>query len=88
MSDQKYNVTLGASITKAEESRWADFGVVYTGMSYDQIVELEAIIAKHSEAMLAGMRDLISDLVAIGYQESEKRKAQTEEVKQPNGVIR
>ena len=86
--EQRYNVTLGASITKAEEPRWADFGVVYTGMSYEQIVQLEEVIAKHSEAMLAGMRELISDLMKIGYEEVEKRAEESKGEKQSPGVIR
>ena len=71
--DQRYNVTVGASIVKAEAPAFADFGVRYANMDYAQMVEVEAILAKHAEDITKGMAPVIESLMAVGIEEVKKK---------------
>jgi len=68
--DQRYNVTIGMGIVKAECPGFSDFGLRYSNMDYTDMVQVEAAFAKHAEAIIQAMKPLIADLVLMGMETS------------------
>ena len=53
--DDRYKVVLGMSVTKTQGNKeFADFGIVYSQMHYTDMVEVEAIFAKHARCNQCG----------------------------------
>ena len=75
MSDERYKVVIGMSVTKQDgNTEFADFGIVYSNMHYDQMVHVEGAFAKHAEDVNKGIEGLVADLVQMGVDEIEVRK--------------
>ena len=74
MNDQRYRFSVGISVTKQEAERFADYGLMYDNLPYDDLVMLEEIASRHMVQILDGMKPMIDELVAKGYAEAEKRR--------------
>lgn len=73
MSDQRYRVVIGLSVSKEEMPGFSDNGIVYHNMKYDQMVKVQELFAKHSSSILVGIAGLVDDLVAVGVDEAVSR---------------
>lgn len=86
MSDERYKVVIGMAVTKQDGNvEFADYGIVYSNMHYDQMVQVEAAFAKHADEINDGMRPLIADMVQMGMDEIPKRMGPTEKPTTPGG---
>ena len=73
---EKYKVVIGMSVTKESEA-FADFGLVYSGMGYEDVVKVEAAFAKHSQGIINAMDGLVADLVQMGVDKVIEKQAET-----------
>lgn len=81
MSDEKrYNVTIGLSIVKAGTPAYADFGLRYANMKYDDVVEIERIVSANATTLQQGLEPILKELIAMGYSKAEVRKAEAAKV--------
>lgn len=69
-ADSKYDVTVGLSVSKAEAANFADFGLHYSQMPYDFMVQVEAAFARHADEINQAMGPLIAELVGMGIEQS------------------
>lgn len=87
--NERYKVVLGMSVTKEQgNSEFADFGLVYSRMHYSDMVEVEDIFARHSDAIIAGMKGAIEELVAMGFTEAGEREPERAKPQGNPGAIR
>ena len=84
MADTRFKCTIGMSICKDSSPDFFDGGLVYHGLDSKQIVDLEALFAKHILVVTEAMQPLIKDLIEMGYTEAAEKLAPTT----PPGAIR
>ena len=73
MSD-RFRVNIGLSIVPADAPAYADFGLTYDNLPYENMVVIEEIFDKHAGAILEAMEGLRKDLVNVGYQQIQAKK--------------
>lgn len=75
----RYKVVIGMSVTKEDGNQeFSDFGIVYSRMQYDKMVEVEQAFAKHSDEVNAGIKGLVNELVQMGVTEAAKRSGEAQ----------
>lgn len=70
MTDQKYRVSIGVSVVKAESPGFANHGTTYFNLDEEQITVIQQLAEKHKAEITAGMTGLYADLVALGYEQA------------------
>jgi hypothetical protein len=73
-NEDRYKVVIGMSIVKEGTPGFADFGISYHNLPYDMMVQVEAAMAKHADAINEGLKPLVADLVGMGVEEAKVRK--------------
>ena len=84
MEEDRYKCVIGMGITQCENNReFADYGLVYSMLKYDQLVEVQQAFAKHGTQITQAMEPLIQDLVQIGLEEAKLRTGKDVGSKKP-----
>ena len=81
----KFKVVIGLSIVKEGGEDFADFGLVYRGMDYEDIVKVEAAFARHAETVVKAMEGMVGELVQMGVDKAAEKKGGVSDAIVPSG---